>query len=183
MQIKKVVFISLLLVLVLVVAMFGYEHLAEKFITDSYVNTDIRYTAPDFTVLDAEGNKVSLSDMKGKPVVVNFWATWCGPCRSELPHFEEMYKKYGNNVVFMMVDLTENYRETVEGAKSFINDLGYSFPLYFDTEFSAAYAYSVNSIPLTVFVKADGTMYSNYVGAISAETLEKYINGLLKKSN
>ncbi|MBP3544577.1 MAG: TlpA family protein disulfide reductase, partial [Lachnospiraceae bacterium] len=68
--------------------------------------------APDFTVIDAEGNEVKLSDMRGKPVVVNFWASWCGPCKMEMPEFEEVYKELGDEVHFMMVNLTDGWQET-----------------------------------------------------------------------
>ena len=113
--------------------------------SDKHINK-----APDFTVYDADGKAVKLSDYVGKPVVLNFWASWCGPCQSEMPAFDAMYKKYGDRVTFMMVDLTDGSRDTVESAAAFIKARGYSFPVYFDTTLSAASTYGAYSIPMTV---------------------------------
>lgn len=131
--------------------------------------------APDFTVTDDNGNKVKLSQMKGKPVVVNFWASWCPPCKAEMPHFEEMYKKYKDQVVFMMVDMTDGYQETIEDARSHITENGYTFPVYYDTEFSAAIEYSVSSLPTTIFINKDGNIVTYAQGGIDGETLERGI--------
>ena len=75
-----------------------------------------REQMPDFTVVDEEGNPVSLSDFFGKPIILNFWASWCGPCKSEMPDFEEAYLEYGDVIQFLMVNCTDGSRETVEGA-------------------------------------------------------------------
>ena len=75
-------------------------------------------TAPDFTVLDANGKRIRLSDNFGKPIVINFWATWCPPCKRELPDFDKLCKEYGDKVVFMMVNLTDGRRDTVDGTKT-----------------------------------------------------------------
>lgn len=135
--------------------------------------------APDFTVYDAEGNKVKLSDFKGKKVIVNFWASWCGPCKNEMPDFQKAYEKYGNDIVFMMVNMTDGSRETVDSAKSFIDKSGYTFPIYFDKDESALYAYYVYSIPATYFISSDGTLATYARGMINEEALTKGI-GLMK---
>lgn len=129
-----------------------------------------RAVAGDITVYNAEGNAVSLSDFAGKPVVINFWATWCGPCKNELPWFDKLHTRYGDDVVFMMVNLTDGYRDTVDGVKKFVADNDYGFPVYFDTENSAGISYNVSSIPVTVFVDTDGTIIRTVTGMIN-ETL------------
>jgi thiol-disulfide isomerase/thioredoxin len=107
-------------------------------------------TAPDFTVLNNVGREVRLKDYFGKPIVLNFWATWCGPCKMELPYFNEAYLECGDEVEFVMVNLTDGFRETVKGVRKFMSDNGYEFPVHFDAEGDGAATYGAYSIPLTV---------------------------------
>jgi thiol-disulfide isomerase/thioredoxin len=127
--------------------------------------------APDFKVYDAEGNAVNLSDYFGKPIILNFWASWCGPCQMEMPDFEEAYKEYGEEVQFLMVNSTAGSRETLETAQKFIEDNGYSFPVLFDTEANAAMAYGVNSLPNTYFIDGEGHAIGRVRGIINMDTL------------
>ncbi len=163
-----------------------YRHLSDDYAPDILVpvneddsQKDTDYTAPDFTVYDTDGNAVKLSDMKGKPVVVNFWASWCPPCKAELPDFEETYKKHGEEVVFMMVNMTDGAQETVSVARSYLESTDFTFPIYFDTDLSAAYTYGVTSIPMTLFINADGEFVTYARGQIDSEILEKVI-GMIK---
>ena len=135
--------------------------------------------APDFTVQDADGNEVTLRDFVGKPVVLNFWASWCGPCKSEMPDFDAAYARQGEEIHFLMVNMTDGARETIDSAKDFIADSGYSFPVYFDTQYSAAIAYNVMSLPTTYFINTDGVAVARASGAIDAETLEMGISMIL----
>lgn len=135
--------------------------------------------APNITVQDADGNSVSLADMKGKPVVLNFWASWCGPCQSEMPDFDEVAAELGDKVHFMMVNATDGNRETVDTAKAFIEKKGYTFPVYFDTDQSASYAYGVSGIPMTFFIDAAGNYVAHASGAISKEVLMRGIDMIL----
>lgn len=130
--------------------------------------------APDFTMLDAEGNTVSLSDRLGVPVVLNFWASWCGPCKNEMPSFDTLAAEY-EDVDFMMVNLTDGGRETLESASKFIEQQGYSFPVYYDTDSAGAAAYYVRSIPVTYFIDADGNIRAYYTGSMSEDTLRQGI--------
>ncbi|MBQ8687305.1 MAG: TlpA family protein disulfide reductase [Ruminococcus sp.] len=135
--------------------------------------------APDFTVQDRSGETVSLSDYFGKPIVINFWATWCGPCKSELPAFDALSKEYGEDVHFLMVNLTDGQRETIEIVEEFLEENGYEFPVYFDTEYMASYTYGAYSIPLSVFIDKEGNVVNSHVGAMSEETLRGYIDSIL----
>lgn len=149
---------------------------------DSSSSADVQLTqAPNFTVYDIEGNEINLSDFFGKPIIVNFWASWCGPCKMEMPDFDEAYQTYGNDISFLMVNITDGSRETVEIASSFIEESGYSFPVYYDTNYSAAITYSVSSLPTTYFIDADGNLIAHARGAIDDATLQKGINMIYSK--
>ncbi len=132
--------------------------------------------APDFTVYDSEGNEVHLSDFFGKPIVLNFWASWCGPCKMEMPDFNEMHLELEGEVVFLMVNMTDGQRETVEIASDFIAAQGYTFPVFFDTASSAAMTYGVYSLPTTYFINARGEAIAQAIGAIDADTLQRGID-------
>ena len=136
--------------------------------------------APDFTVLDWDGNEVHLSDFRGKPVVLNFWASWCGPCKMEMPDFQSKCDELAGEVVFVMVNATDGGRETVDTAKAFISESGYTFPVYFDTSYEAIYAYGVNAFPTTLFIDAEGYLVAYGQGAMSADTLQMGIDYIYK---
>lgn len=131
--------------------------------------------APDFTLLDADGSSVSLSDYIGKPIVINFWASWCAYCVREMPDFEEAYEKYGGDVMFMMVNVTDGVKETTEIAKAFIADKGYDFPIFFDTQSEAQIAFGVSSYPTTFFISEDGNVAAYGRGMLNSDTLNKGI--------
>jgi len=137
--------------------------------------------APNFTVYDLDGNEVNLTDFFGKPIIVNFWASWCGPCKMEMPDFNEAYQTYKNDITFLMVNMTDGSRETVEKASTFIEESGYVFPVYYDTEYSAAITYSVSSLPTTYFIDADGYLIAHARGAIDNSILQKGIDMIYPK--
>jgi len=142
-------------------------------------NTDNeKVVAPDFTMTDKDGNEVKFSNFAGKPIVLNFWASWCGPCQMEMPDFEEMYKQYGEEVQFVMVNMTDGSQETVDSATQFITEKGYTFPVYYDTKMEGAYYYSVYSLPMTYFIDADGNVAASSRGMISGENLQKGIEAI-----
>ncbi len=140
-----------------------------------------RIAAPDFTVYDFDGEAVSLSGFLGTPVVINFWATWCPPCRSELPAFQSAWEVWGDRVQFLMVDLTDGGRETEEAVLDFLAETGYTFPVFCDSDYSGAMAYGVRSIPMTVFVDAEGLIRGGQIGAMTEDALTAGLENLLNK--
>ena len=128
--------------------------------------------APDFTVLDWDGNEVKLSDYIGKPIVLNFWAHWCGPCQSEMPEFNAVYEELGGEVTFLMVHVGA----AVDDGKEKVTEGGYTFPVVFDTESVAAYTYGVSAYPTSYFIDADGNLQAYYVGAMDRSLLQQGID-------
>ena len=171
-----------------------YNNLSEDFGGDNLLtntteaqNTDEnnsdkieKIQAPDFTVLDYDGNEVELSDYKGKPVVINFWATWCYYCKEEMPDFDTAYEKYPD-VEFLMVNATDGYQETIEIAKEYYENEGYDFNIYFDTNMEAVNNYGLTGYPATFFIDEEGYLQASAGGMIDLETLEKGI-GLIRNS-
>ena len=135
--------------------------------------------APDFTMYDIDGNALRLSDFRGRPVILNFWASWCGPCKAEMPDLEAAYQAHGEEVQFLIVNLTDGQSETVEAASSYIASQGYTFPVYYDVDMEGALAYGIYVIPMTYFIDAQGTVRAIQEGMIQAEVLETNIQALL----
>ena len=133
-------------------------------------------TAPDFTFVDPEGNTVKLSDYFGKPIVLNFWATWCPPCKAELPAFDEAYKKYGDEVVFIMLNLPSDLSELNGGAQEFMDGLGFDLPVSSDAFNSGSQTYGISSIPRSVFIDKSGALVDSHNGRIDYDTLVRYID-------
>ena len=130
-----------------------------------------RTAAPDFTAYDADGNAVQLSDYFGKPLVLNFWASWCGPCKSEMPAFQQAYEQE-DGVQFLLVNMTGG-RETQADAEALLAEEGYTFPVLFDLDLDAAMTYGVTALPTTYFLDAEGNLVAWAQGAINEQTLQQ----------
>lgn len=136
--------------------------------------------APDFTVYDFDGIAHKLSDFRGKPVILNFWASWCGPCASEMPEFQSFYEQYGEDIHFVLVNLTDGPQETVASASAFLEENGYTLPVYYDTDIDAAMKYGVSAVPVSYFIDAEGYFAAWAQGALSEDMLRQGVDLLLK---
>lgn len=136
--------------------------------------------SPDITFYDLEGNSHSLSELRGKPVVINFWASWCPPCKHEMPFFDSVYNELGEDINFVMLNMTDGKEETLETASKFIANNSYAFPVYYDTDQSGMITYQVSSLPTTYFINSEGYLVTGAIGAIDEETLRLGIDMTLE---
>lgn len=134
---------------------------------------------PDFTVYDTDGNQVKLSDFRGKPVIVNFWASTCGYCVKEMPEFQQAYQTYGDQIHFLMVNITDGSWDTLDTANAFLAGTDYTFPVYYDTDQDASSVFGIYSLPMTFFFDDTGYGVAYARGALDAATLQKGIDMLL----
>ena len=133
--------------------------------------------AIDFTLKDQYGNTHTLSDYKGKTVFLNFWATWCSPCRAEMPDIQKLYEEFQQeDVVILGVAAPNLGREkSEEGIKGFLEENGYTYPVLMDTEAEAFQAYGINSFPTTFMIDKDGNVFGYIPGQLSEETMRDII--------
>ena len=130
--------------------------------TTSGHGPEIGKLAPDFTLNDLDGQEVSLSGLRGKPVLLNFWATWCGPCRIEMPFLQKVYEKWtGKELVLLAVNLQEDPAKVRE----FVESAGYSFPVLLAAGNEVPLSYNVRGIPATFFIDVDGVIRDIKIGA------------------
>ncbi|OBZ07752.1 TlpA disulfide reductase family protein [Bacillus sp. FJAT-26390] len=131
--------------------------------------------AIDFTLTDMDGNQVTLSDLRGKNVYINFWTTWCKWCKKEMPDIEKIHQQYKDkDLIVLAVDVGEDK----EKAKPYIEDNGYSFRVLLDTDKQVTEAYQVRSIPVSLFVDKEGNIAHKKVGFMTEEEMKSAINEL-----
>ena len=117
---------------------------------------------------------LSLQELRGKPVVVNFWASWCGPCRREMPAFQAVHESLGDKVTFVGID-NKDFRDS---AVKFLNETGVRYPSAFDPSGNVAASYGVIGLPATFFISEDGRLLESRTGEMSREELERTIHRL-----
>ncbi len=133
--------------------------------------------APDFTFTLLDGREVTFSSLRGKPVVLNFWASWCPPCREEAPTLEKVWKAYQEKgVKFLGVDI----QDTKEGAQGFIQRFGITYPNGQDTTTRIATSYGITGIPETFFIARDGRIARHWIGPIEEARLRAFVEELLR---
>ena len=136
----------------------------------------IGQVAPDFELAALDGNSFSLESLRGKPVVLNFWATWCGPCRRELPALQASAERYSENVTIVGVD----QGEAPETVQAYVDELGLTFVIPMDRNNEVSAEYGVRGLPTTFFIDSDGVIQHIWSGEMNSITLAESIVGLLE---
>lgn len=135
--------------------------------------------APDFTLVDQYGNEHTLSDYKGKTVFLNFWATWCGPCRSEMPEIQALYEKYGKNegdlVVLGVATPNLGQEGSAEDIADFMENQGYTFPTVMDDTGFISAMYGISAYPTTFMIDENGNVYGYVASALTGDIMESIV--------
>lgn len=132
---------------------------------------DTSSSAPDFTLTDLDGHSVTLSDYRGTPVMLNFWATWCPPCRAEMPLIQEYQDKYADEFVVLAV----NGGETAQEVQAFVTAQEFDLTFLLDADFGVAELYQVRGFPTSIFIDADGATQKIHIGELSEPLIVAYL--------
>lgn len=131
--------------------------------------------APKFTAVTVDGEQISLDDFRGKVVILNFWATWCAPCREEMPALEARYERYKDQG---LVVLAIDFDEPAEDVRAFKDALGLTFPVLLDPGATVQQLYRVRGYPTSFFVGRDGTIQAQHIGVVFEDQLDGYLTEL-----
>lgn len=143
-------------------------------LNDDDVAPRVNAHAPDFALVSLSGEKVSLASLRGEPVVVNFWATWCAPCVEEMPGIQKYYENFPNAFEVLAV----NADEPEADVRQFVSDMGLTFPVLLDPEGKTQELYRLRGYPTTFFVDAEGIIRYEHIGQLHGDQLKEYLKGL-----
>ncbi|PFB98688.1 thiol:disulfide interchange protein [Bacillus cereus] len=137
---------------------------------------EIGKSAPDFELTKLDGAKVKLTDLKGKKVILNFWATWCGPCQQEMPDMEAFYKEHKENVEILAINYTPSEKGGgEEKVSNFAKEKGITFPILLDKNIDVTTAYKIITIPTSYFIDTKGVIQDKFIGPMTQKEMEKRI--------
>jgi cytochrome c biogenesis protein CcmG/thiol:disulfide interchange protein DsbE len=139
----------------------------------------VNFKAPSFSLRGLDEENYSLKTAKGKPLVLNFWASWCGPCKIEAPELVKLYDQYKNEFEIYAINMTAN--DSIEGARKFAEQFGFDFPVLLDVEGEITSKYRVVAIPTTFFVNEEGVIVDQIVGFGGADILEEKTKKLINE--
>ncbi|MBP2239460.1 peroxiredoxin [Cytobacillus eiseniae] len=135
--------------------------------------------APDFTLEDLNGNPIKLNDYKGKAILLNFWATWCPPCKDEMPHMEKLYQKYNNDGFEILAVNVMTSEKDPKNVNHFIEDYQLTFPIPIDEKGIVFHDYAILGYPTSFFIDSDGVIRKKVMGPVNEEEMEIEILKLL----
>ncbi len=178
---KHVVSIGIITIIIVVIAFIELSKPKDNLIASDNKSTGITIgkTAPDFELETVEGKKAKLSDYRGKKVILNFWASWCPPCKEEMPEFQRIYRENKDKLVVVGVNLQES-RENVE---AFIEKIGITFPILFDPNSLVKDMYNVFTQPVTYFIDESGKIVDKKFGPLTSEEINEKIAKMNVKSS
>jgi peroxiredoxin len=163
-QIRRLAFYSLLFwVLLFQITCTEKKVETEKKAVPLKTGIEIGNIAPDFNIKNLKGGMTSLSDYRGKIVLINFWATWCGPCKAEMPSMEALYRSHGRDdfeILAVSIDLGDE-----APVRSFVGDFGFTFPILLDSQFDVNDLFQVRVVPTSIVVDRDGVVTDRLLGA------------------
>jgi cytochrome c biogenesis protein CcmG/thiol:disulfide interchange protein DsbE len=137
------------------------------------------FMAPDFTMTTLDGSTVRLSELRGHPVLINFWASWCGPCRSEMPHIQAAHETHsGDGLIVLGV----NQRESPTDVARFVEEFNLTFAIPLDSDGAASGSYQARALPTSFFVDADGIIRGTFTGPMSAGHIQSFLEGIMPES-
>jgi len=168
---KKVLAISILVFLIGYAIYFAINPNSPK------IGVSEGSAAPDFELDTLSGDSMSLSSLKGKKVIINFWATWCPPCRSEMPDMQKIQDEHNGDVVVLAVNLT-NSESSIDTVDKFVSELGLTFPVLLDQKGQINNQFEVLSYPTSYFVDEEGVIQTKFVGALTYDQMNEFLNNL-----
>lgn len=139
---------------------------------------EIGFLAPSFSLTGLDGQSHDLSEYRGKPIILNFWASWCGPCIEEAPNFVKLHTTYRNDLQIVTVNLTS--MDNVQSAKDFVKEYGFIFPVLLDQDGTVAQSYKIKPIPTTFFIDSQGLIVDGVYGGLTWTDLESRTKQLLQ---
>ncbi|MBC8497284.1 MAG: redoxin domain-containing protein [Anaerolineales bacterium] len=142
--------------------------------TGSTTTLGVDAPAPDFELVSLSGEQIQLEDYRGQVVLLNFWATWCGPCRLEMPAFQDRFEQYGGGLQVVAV----NFDESAEDVQSFVDELGMTFDVLLDLGAEVQKLYQVRGYPTSYFIDADGIVRVVHIGLMTEGQLDDYLADL-----
>ena len=149
------------------------------FLMISLVSFSSSAKAPDFNLKDQYGVTHSLENYKGKVIFLNFWATWCPPCKKEMPDIENIYKEYGENKKDVVILGVNSEKENE--VKKFLKDKGYTFPTVIDENSEVMRKYFIQAFPTSFVIDKEGNVYGYVMGGLTKEQIKQVIEEVLKK--
>lgn len=152
----------------------------EPSIQDVQFGVEVGQPAPGFTLMSLEGDEVSLADYQGQPVLINFWASWCPPCRLEMPDLVAAYEAHQDKgFVILAIDLT--FQDSIEDVAMFVEEFDMTFPVLLDQDGTVTNEqYRLLGLPMSVFVNREGIVTRLHIGAMTADQVDDFVNELIE---